>query len=774
MAHHGIKSMTLFLISALVQLGHSADLPHPHEQTRRDVDTLSSGLQRPPQAPFVWNDTAESVKQIGIEFTANAQTTVQNILASVATGNATFDNVILPYMQTDNINTALLYPLSAYAQSDKKDVTEATNEVQANLSAVYVEIYTNEKLFQLVDTVYQANVNDTELSEEQQIVLKNLWGSFSDLTFSPTQRDYIHDLEGRVGDAASKFAENANAPAPVYFTAEELEGVPTELLNTFDKTNATGDNAGKLSFDANAYSVYVAVMTSAVNATTRYTLFLAQSRIAPENEPILEEYVRLQLQIAQFYNYTSYADYALAANIAQNHTRVNAFLEEIRTNIVSHTERDVADIAQTKQNDTTAVSLVGERDIAYQWDGYIYPELEKENLYNVNVDKIKEYFPVNFTIPALLSIYGEIYGLRFDRIEGKDADDLSPTGKGDDLVYDPSLLMFAVWDDDKNPSCASANISDRGFRGYLYLDLFYRPPFKSTDGGFENMFSPGYRKPDGTLHYPSVRVITNFIRSENEALKPSLIKYSDLGVVFHELGHGMHDLLSVTNFTRTHGTFGVPVDFVEFPAQFMENYPRRPEAVKRIARHWSSLSPQAAEAWRKEQSDPNAPLPPATLPDDIAANVVSTSLVRRSLDQMRLVAFSTNDQQVFQATSIDEINSTDYVAIFNDKFRNLTGLEDPSDLGQGDRWGYPALSFTSYVNQYGGSLYTYLWCQSYAEDVFATKFAADPFNSDEGMRYRTQVLQYGGARDPAELLREYLGRDPNLEAFIKFANGQNF
>lgn len=200
-----------------------------------------------------------------------------------------------------------------------------------------------------------------------------------------------------------------------------------------------------------------------------------------------------------------------------------------------------------------------------------------------------------------------------------------------------------------------------------------------------------------------------------------------------------------------------------------------PDRANSFAIHFrSSLSPQAAEAWRKEQSDPNAPLPPATLPDDIAANVVSTSLVRRSLDQMRLVAFSTNDQQVFQATSIDEINSTDYVAIFNDKFRNLTGLEDPSDLGQGDRWGYPALSFTSYVNQYGGSLYTYLWCQSYAEDVFATKFAADPFNSDEGMRYRTQVLQYGGARDPAELLREYLGRDPNLEAFIKFANGQIF
>ncbi|KJX96119.1 hypothetical protein TI39_contig807g00001 [Zymoseptoria brevis] len=429
------------------------------------------------------------------------------------------------------INWAVFVTGPGTARDDLINVTVAANEVQANLSAAYVEIYANEKLFQLVDTVYQANVNDTELSEEQQIVLSNLWGSFSDLTLSPTQRDYIHDLGGRVGDAASKFEENANAPAPVYFTAEELEGVPMELLNTFDKTDATGGNAGKLSFDANAYSIYVA------------------SRIAPENEPILEEYVKLQLQIAQFYNYTSYADYALAVNIAQNHTRVNAFLEEIRTNIASHTERDVADIAQTKQNDTTAVSLVGERDIAYQWDGYIYLELERENLYNVNVDKIKEYFPVNFTIPALLSIYG-------------------------------------------------------------------------------------------------------------------------------------------------------------FPAQFMENYPRNPEAVKRIARHWSSLSPQAAEAWRKEQSDPNAPLPPATLPDDIAANVVNTSTVRRSLDQMRQVAFSTNDQQVFQATSIEEINSTDYVAIFNDNFRNLTGLADPSDLGQGNRWGYPALSFTTYFNQYGGSLYT--------------------------------------------------------------------
>ena len=40
-------------------------------------------------------------------------------------------------------------------------------------------------------------------------------------------------------------------------------------------------------------------------------------------------------------------------------------------------------------------------------------------------------------------------------------------------------------------------------------------------------------------------------------------------------------------------------------------------------------------------------------------------------------------------------------------------------------------------------------------------------NPEVGKRYRNIILGPGGARDPAELLREFLGRDPSDVPFLK-------
>ena len=38
-------------------------------------------------------------------------------------------------------------------------------------------------------------------------------------------------------------------------------------------------------------------------------------------------------------------------------------------------------------------------------------------------------------------------------------------------------------------------------------------------------------------------------------------------------------------------------------------------------------------------------------------------------------------------------------------------------------------------------------------------------NPAEGRRYRRTVLEKGGSRDAMDLLRDFLGREPNSEAF---------
>ena len=38
---------------------------------------------------------------------------------------------------------------------------------------------------------------------------------------------------------------------------------------------------------------------------------------------------------------------------------------------------------------------------------------------------------------------------------------------------------------------------------------------------------------------------------------------------------------------------------------------------------------------------------------------------------------------------------------------------------------------------------------------------------DTGVRYRKIILEKGGPADPLDLVKEFLGRDPNSEAFLR-------
>ncbi len=52
--------------------------------------------------------------------------------------------------------------------------------------------------------------------------------------------------------------------------------------------------------------------------------------------------------------------------------------------------------------------------------------------------------------------------------------------------------------------------------------------------------------------------------------------------------------------------------------------------------------------------------------------------------------------------------------------------------------------------------------------MFETRFRKEGVLSPRvGADYRRQILQPGGSRDAADLLHDFLGRDPNDVAFLK-------
>ncbi|GFZ21176.1 zincin-like metalloproteases family protein [Actinidia rufa] len=54
----------------------------------------------------------------------------------------------------------------------------------------------------------------------------------------------------------------------------------------------------------------------------------------------------------------------------------------------------------------------------------------------------------------------------------------------------------------------------------------------------------------------------------------------------------------------------------------------------------------------------------------------------------------------------------------------------------------------------------------FAADIFASKFRDDLSNQFVGMEFRNKVLAPGGAKDPVEILFNFLGRKPSIQAFV--------
>jgi Zn-dependent oligopeptidase len=59
-------------------------------------------------------------------------------------------------------------------------------------------------------------------------------------------------------------------------------------------------------------------------------------------------------------------------------------------------------------------------------------------------------------------------------------------------------------------------------------------------------------------------------------------------------------------------------------------------------------------------------------------------------------------------------------------------------------------------------------CAAFAQDIWQDEFAKDPYNRTTRDRYRRTILRYGGAHpDKMQMLRDFLGRDPNADALVE-------
>jgi|TARA_B110000438_G_scaffold115972_1_gene113575 thimet oligopeptidase len=260
---------------------------------------------------------------------------------------------------------------------------------------------------------------------------------------------------------------------------------------------------------------------------------------------------------------------------------------------------------------------------------------------------------------------------------------------------------------------------------HFYMDLHPRPGKFGHAAAFT--LRPSRKQSDGTRQPAISAIVANFTKPTTES--PSLLRHSEVETLFHEFGHILHQTLTKAPFSRFSGT-AVERDFVEAPSQMLE--------------HWAWDSDVLADFTRHK--DTGKPLPQALLDQMTKAKNIGSGI-----HYLRQIYFASLDLAYHGA---DSITDTDKLAR---ELHEITSFEFPENThfqaGFGHLFGYDA------------GYYGYLWSQVFGDDMFTRFENEDPI--DVGRDYRKFILEPGGSKDAKTQIIDFLGREPNNQAFIE-------
>ncbi|KAJ5738646.1 thimet oligopeptidase, partial [Penicillium malachiteum] len=679
-------------------------------------------MSQPPRFDISADDLEQQAKDL---INHTKQATAHLISPCTDIASADFETIILPLAHVDNEVKARVQYLALFqAVSTSPDIRKSSSRAVNLVDQAYLNIFQNQKLFNLVNHVRENDTSVHARDEEDIRLLDKFHWMFLEngMNLNGSSRDRFTWISHRLIELRVQFMETLGSdPGCLWKSEQQLDGVPLHRLSV----GTVEENREALYRIPLTRPITSLIQAECRVSDTRREVYLQSNSRYQANVDIFREIIVLRDEAARLLGFSSFAAQKLTQQMLGSPGRVNEFLEYLQDSLHPLAEKEITKL-QALANTNGPIHL-------WDFDFYHTRMLQEQN--QVDHDYISQWFPVKETVQRMLDLYGELFSLQFEKVDVLESSH----------NWYPDVDVFSVREK-----------QDSTLIGYLYTGIFPRAGKYNHAANFN--IHPSFLDPYGAR----VPVVTALVCNVSQA-EPALLRHAEIITIFHELGHCIHDLVGKSKYAMFHGHRTVS-DFTEAPSQLLEYWCWVPECLRRLSCHYSYISPEYYSHWLSGQEQKNTVQPPRKFPLALAQNLGAAKQLNQGILTLRQVAFSKFDMQIHNPDAHDDIEAMDISGAYFSLLENTTGLGGP---GNGYDWGHGHATTSHYVWGQEACYYSYLYTRTLAADIWSSCFKGSPVSQEAAMKYRRRILDHGGSKNEHKAVEEFLRRAPTSDAYLR-------
>jgi oligopeptidase A len=640
---------------------------------------------------------------------AEARTTIDTLCAN--SDSPTWASFITPL---DNANERLSRAWGTIGHLNgvlnSPELRETYNDMLPVTTQYWAELSQNETLYKKYKAI-RAGSEFARLNAAQKQALENELRDFrlGGAELSDEKKARYQAVQEELSSLMSTFNDHVldatNAFACFVDNESELAGVPEDVKTVArDLAIAEGKPGWKLTLHAPCYGP---IMQYADAQSLRARLYRAYVTRGSElganpewdNTANINRILKLRAETALLLGYKNYSEVSLATKMAETPADVIGFLDDMAVKAKSFAEKDWRELLSFAKTELHMVDVNA-------WDVAYVAEKLREKRYSFSDQEVKQYFQEPNVLSGLFHVIETLYGVKISTASAE-------TWHADARFYDV-----------RNAS--------GGIVGQFYLDLYARD---AKRGGAWMDDAINRRMKNGAVQHPVAFLTCNFAAPVGG--KPALFTHDDVITLFHEFGHGLHQLLTDVDELSVSGISGVEWDAVELPSQFMENFCWEWDVLKHMTAHVDSGE---------------------VLPRALFDKMIAAKNFQAGMGFVRQLEFSLIDMRLHTDFDVEKDSLLDLVAAVR---RDVAVVQYPEFNRTIHAFGH------IFGGGYAAGYYSYKWAEVLSADAYAAFEESGVLNPETGAKFRREVLGRGGSRPAMESFIAFRGRKPDMEPLLR-------